>query len=276
MDNTIYFEANRELWNKRTAVNKLTAFYDLEGFKKGRNVLTHIESSELGDVKGKKMLHLQCHFGMDSLCWSRLGADVTGIDLSDEAINEAKQLSEEMGLNARFYCCNVYDLLPADANGSSNPLREEAGSFDIVFTSFGVVGWLPDLDKWAAIIALYLKSGGVFYIAEFHPVVWMFDDDFKTIKYCYENREVIETEIQGTYSDRYADIKAKEYGWNHSISEVLNALISKGLRIEHFNEFMTSPYPCFNNMVENPTGGWWIKGLEDKIPMVYSIKAAKK
>jgi hypothetical protein len=139
-----------------------------------------------------------------------------------------------------------------------------------------VIGWLPDLDTWAEIIIHYLKPGGTFYIAEFHPVVWMFDDDFTHIKYAYENKEVIVTENEGTYTDRNASIKGKEYSWNHSISEVLNALIKAGLKIELFNEFMYSPYPCFRNTVEVEKGKWHIKGLEGKMPMVYSIRAVKQ
>ncbi|MEK7226791.1 MAG: class I SAM-dependent methyltransferase, partial [Bacteroidota bacterium] len=152
----------------------------------------------------------------------------------------------------------------------------EAEQFDIVFTSYGTIGWLPDLQSWAKMIAERLKPGGIFYLAEFHPVVWMFDDDFTHIKYSYENREVIVTENQGTYTDRNADIKGKEYSWNHSIGEVMNALIGAGLKIEMFNEHMYSPYPCFRNTVEFETGKWHIKGLEGKIPMVYSIRAAKQ
>jgi 2-polyprenyl-3-methyl-5-hydroxy-6-metoxy-1,4-benzoquinol methylase len=260
-----YFEANKELWNKRTAVHKDSSFYDLAGFKAGKNVLTPIELNEVGSVQGKKMLHLQCHFGMDSLNWARLGAEVTGIDLSDEAINEAKKLNDELGLNAKFICCNIYDL--------EEHLDEK---FDIVFTSYGVVGWLPDLDKWAALISYYLKPGAVFYMAEFHPVVWMFDEEFTHIKYFYDNRELIVTDSEGTYTDRNADIKAKEYSWNHSISEVLNALIKQGLQIRQFNEFMYSPYPCFNNTIQGKDGNWHIKGMEEKIPMVYSVKAIKQ
>ena len=149
-----YFEANKKLWNQRTIVHKDSSFYNLAGFKAGENVLTPIELNELGDVKGKKMLHLQCHFGMDSLNWARLGADVTGVDLSDEAIKEAKQLNDELAMNAKFICCNVYDL--------KEHLDEK---FDIVFTSYGTIGWLPDLDKWAGLIAHYLKPGGTFYPA---------------------------------------------------------------------------------------------------------------
>lgn len=259
-----YFEANKSLWNQRTVVHKDSSFYNLEGFKNGDTVLTPIELNEVGDVKGKKMLHLQCHFGMDSLNWARLGADVTGVDLSDEAIKEAKLLNDELGLNAKFICCNVYDL--------KEYLDEK---FDIVFTSYGTIGWLPDLDKWADIVSHYLKPGGTFYIADFHPVLWMFDDEFTHIQYSYENKEIIVTESQGTYTDKNADIKAKEYGWNHSISEILNSLIRQGLNIEHFNEFMYSPYPCFNNVIEFEEGKWHIKGLEGKIPMVYSILAKK-
>ncbi len=267
-----YFEANKHLWNQRTAVHKDSSFYDIAGFKAGKNVLTPIELNEVGDpeasgqvVKGKKMLHLQCHFGMDSLNWARLGADVTGVDLSDEAIKEARLLNDELKLNAKFVCCNVYD--------TSKYVKD---LFDIVFTSYGTIGWLPDLLPWANMIAERLKPGGFFYIAEFHPVVWMFDEEFTHIKYYYENREVIITENEGTYTDRNADIKGKEYSWNHSISEVLNALIRAGLKIEIFNEFMYSPYPCFRNTVETEKGKWHIKGMEGKIPMVYSIQAIKQ
>lgn len=259
-----FFEANKELWNKRTAVHKDSAFYDVAFFKQGKNMLTPIELKELGDVKGKKMLHLQCHFGLDSLCWARMGADVTGVDLSDAAIEEAKRINDEMGLDAKFICSNVYDLK-----------ENLAGAFDIVFTSYGVIGWLPDLDNWASIIAHYLKPSGTFYMAEFHPVVWMFNDEFTKIEYAYENKEVIVIDNAGTYTDREADISGKEYSWNHSLSEVLNALIKQGLQIQLFNEFMYSPYPNFSNSVEVKPGQWHIRGMEGKMPMIFSVKAIK-
>ncbi|HUR66339.1 MAG TPA: class I SAM-dependent methyltransferase [Chitinophagaceae bacterium] len=265
MENTKqYFEANKQHWNQRTAVHKDSDFYNLAGFKAGESVLTPIELAELGDVNGKTLLHLQCHFGMDSLDWARRGASVTGIDLSDKAIEEATKLNEELGSNAKFICCNVYD--------TSAFVKEQ---FDIVFTSYGTIGWLPNLDKWATVISERLKPGGIFYIADFHPVVWMFDDDFTHIKYSYENKEVIINESAGTYTDRNADIKGKEYSWNHSLSEVINALVKAGLKIELFNEHMYSPYPCFRNTIQFEKGKWHIKGLEEKIPMVYSIRAAK-
>jgi len=260
-----YFEANKQLWNQRTTVHIDSSFYNLEGFKKGEPVLTPIELNEVGDVRDKTLLHLQCHFGMDSLDWARRGAKVTGIDLSDMAIGEARKLNDELGMDAEFVCCNVLD--------TSAHVKEK---FDFVFTSYGTIGWLPDLVPWATMIAERLKTGGIFFIAEFHPMVWMFDDDFTHIKYSYENKEVIVTENEGTYTDRNADIKGKEYSWNHSISEVLNAMIVAGLRITSFNEYMYSPYPCFRNTIEVEKDKWNIKGLEGKLPLVYSVKAVKQ
>ena len=264
LTNEQFFQANKELWNQRTVVHKSSEFYNLEGFKSGETVLTPIELNEVGDVKGKSLLHLQCHFGMDSLDWARRGAKVTGVDISDVAVKEARDLSAELGLDAEFVCCNVLDT--AD---------HVNGLFDIIFTSYGTIGWLPDLVPWANMIAAKLKPGGLFYIAEFHPVVWMFDDDFTHIKYSYENREVIVNENEGTYTDRNADIKGKEYSWNHSISEVINALIGAGLQLRAMNEYMYSPYPCFRNTVELEKNEWHIRGMEGKLPMVYSIRATR-
>ena len=260
-----YFKANKELWNKRTVVHKDSSFYDLASFIDGKSSLNEIEKTELGIIAGKTILHLQCHFGMDSLSMARMGAKVTGVDLSDTAINEAQKLNEQLGLDANFTCSNIYDL--------KNVL---SGQFDIVFTSYGVIGWLPDLSKWAEIISHFLKPGGFFYMVEFHPVVWMMDENFEKVQYYYHNRQLIEIDSQGTYTDKDADIEGKEYSWNHSIGEVLNALIGQGLQIDFFNEYSYSPYSCFNNVVQGPDGNWRVKGLEDKIPMLYSLKATKR
>ena len=117
-------------------------------------------------LDGVRVLHLQCHFGMDTLSWARLGASVTGVDYSEQAIRAAGELAAECGLEGRFICCNLYDL-PAHLDGQ----------FDIVYTSYGVLCWLPDLREWARIAASYVKPGGFFYIAEFHPFAYVFDDE---------------------------------------------------------------------------------------------------
>ena len=184
-----YFDANKDSWNKRTAVHKDSDFYDLASFKKGKSSLNKIELEELGDVSGKSLLHLQCHFGMDTMSWARMGADCVGVDLSDEAINLAKEINAELKLHAEFVCCNVYDLK-----------QHLDKKFDIVFTSYGTIGWLPDLDAWAAIVWHFLKPGGTFYIADFHPTLWMMDENFERL---YTLIWIISFYLNGIYDKKY-------------------------------------------------------------------------
>jgi ubiquinone/menaquinone biosynthesis C-methylase UbiE len=259
-----YFDTNKKIWNARVPVHAESTFYDIQGFKEGKSSLNFIELEELGDVKGKSILHLQCHFGQDSLSWARMGAKVTGVDFSDEAIKLARQLNDELKLDAEFICSNVYDL--------KDVLDKK---FDIIYTSYGVIGWLPDLEKWADIISHFLKPGGVFNIVEFHPFVWMLDEEMEKIKYSYFNLEPIAVEVEGTYTDRNAPLTGTEYGWNHPFVEVITALLQHGLKIESFREFPFSVYNCFRNTVQGADGWWRIKGYEDKLPMMYSIKAKK-
>ncbi len=257
-----YIEINRDSWNNKTETHLKSKFYDLDGFLKGKTSLNDIELNLLGDIKGKTVLHLQCHFGQDSISLSRLGADVTGVDLSDKAIESAKQIAEDTNSSAKFICCDIYDL-PAH-------LDEK---FDIVFTSYGTIGWLPNLDKWANIISRFLKPNGQFVFVEFHPVVWMFDDNFEKIGYRYFNSgAILETE-NGTYADKTAKITQEYVMWNHGLSEVLNSLIKSGLEIKSMDEFDYSPYNCFNKTVEFEKGKYRIEHLDNKIPMVYSIDA---
>ncbi|BDS09746.1 class I SAM-dependent methyltransferase [Aureispira anguillae] len=260
-----YIAINRQSWNNRTDTHLKSDFYDLDGFLKGNLSLNEIELNLLGDVKGKRILHLQCHFGQDTISLGRLGAICTGIDLSDKAINSAIQLSEQTGVSTTFICCDLYDL--------PNHLE---GQFDIVYTSYGTIGWLPDMDKWAKIVHRFLKPSGQFIFVEFHPVVWMFDDDFQKIQYNYFNSGAIIESEDGTYADRNAAISQEYVTWNHSISEVVNSLLKNGLEINSLDEFDYSPYACFRNTVEFAPKKHRIKHLEDKIPMVYAIKATKK
>ncbi len=260
-----YFEANKLLWDKRTEINSKSGFYGLDEFKKGKSSLNFVELKALGDVKGKSLLHLQCHFGMDTLSWARLGAQVTGVDFSEEAIKLARELNNKLNLNTNFICSNVYDL------------KEKLDKkFDIVFASYGVIGWLPDLNKWAGIINHFLKPGGIFFLAEFHPVIWMYDSELKNLKYSYFNLgQPIEEKIKGTYSDKTAEIEMTEYGWNHSLDEVFNSLKNNGLKVESFNEYPFSFYNCFPDMVKGKDNFWRIKRFENILPLMYSVKAIK-
>ncbi|MBA3284219.1 MAG: class I SAM-dependent methyltransferase [Nitrosopumilus sp.] len=260
-----YIEINRNSWNNRTETHLKSEFYDLDGFLKGNSSLNDIELNLLGDIKGKKILHLQCHFGQDTISMSKLGADVTGVDLSDKAIESARQIAKDTQSNTKFICCDIYDL--------PNHLDE---NFDIVFTSYGTITWLPDLDKWAKIVSKFLKPNGQFVFVEFHPVVWMFDENFEKIDYSYFNSgAILETE-NGTYADKKADITQECVMWNHGLGEVLKSLINNGLEINSLDEFDYSPYNCLNKTVEFEPKKFRIAHLDDKIPMVFSIKATKK
>lgn len=239
-------------------------FYDNENFKKGKCSLNKIELDLLGDISGKSILHLQCHFGQDTISLNRFGAQITGVDLSDKSIRYAKQLAEETNATAKFICCNIYDL--------KNHLNEK---FDIVFASYGTIGWLPDMQKWADIIKHFLKPKGEFVFVEFHPFVWMFNDDFNTIQYNYFNTEpIVETET-GTYADTDSNIIQENITWNHSISEVIQSLLNSDLNIETLKEFDYSPYPCFKNIEKVEKNKYRIKHLNNKIPMIYALKARK-
>ncbi len=256
-----YFEANRNQWNRRVAVHLQSAFYDVSGFKAGRSALTPIETEALGSVEGKSLLHLQCHFGLDTLSWARLGAHVTGVDFSEDAIHAARELALETGLPARFICCNVYDL--------PQHLDEQ---FDIVFTSFGAIVWLPDLVRWAAVVRRYLKPGGTFFLAEFHPTLYLFDFDSGQVAYDYFNTGVYQEKLEATYADPATQIGGVEYFWNHAISEVIEPLLGEGMQLLSLKEYAWSPYDCFPNMEQIEPGRYVWNKTGRCIPHVYSLK----
>jgi len=259
-----YLELNKESWNKRTAYHVTSDFYEMDAFKAGKSSLMDIELGLLGDVKGKRILHLQCHFGQDSLSLARMGAKVTGIDLSDKAIATAKKLNTELKLDAEFIVSDVYDL--------PNNLK---GEFDIVYTSYGTIGWLPDMNKWGSVIEHFLKPEGKFVFVEFHPNIWMYDDDFTHVKYNYFKDDAIVEEEEGTYADKGADIKLKYVVWNHGLSEVMSGILANGLTINNFKEYNYSPYDCFAHTQKIGERKYQIKPFGNKMPLCYSIVATK-
>lgn len=264
MNNDKYFEVNKATWNEKVNIHAKSDMYDIEAFKKGKSSLMAYEQRALSDVKGKSLLHLQCHFGQDTLSWSRLGAKCVGVDLSDEGIALAKKLNAELKLDTDFICCNVLE--------TSKHIDK---TFDIVFTSYGVIGWLPDLKPWGRMIAERLKQGGTFYMVEFHPIVWMFDytEGKPVMKYGYMQDEVIYEEYQGTYADNNSKMISKEYGWNHGLSDVINALTEAGLHIEYLNEYHESPYDVLPNLVTTKSGMFTTK--DQLYPLIFELKAWK-
>ncbi len=260
-----YLDLNRESWNQRTAHHLRSAFYDVEGFLAGNNTLQAPELALLGEVTGKSILHLQCHFGQDSLSLARMGAQVVGVDLSDKAIEAARDLNDRLRLQARFIECDLYSL---------PDFLEE--TFDIVFTSYGTIGWLPDIRAWAAIVGRYLKPGGRLVFVEFHPFIWMMDEQFEKIQYRYFNSSPIVEQETGTYADRQAELHTTTVSWNHGLAEVIQALLDKGLTLKQFLEYDYSPYDCFTKTVQVGPQQWRLEGYDDKLPMLYSLVMEKQ
>ena len=259
-------QVNRTHWNECTPIHAASDFYDVAGFRAGRITLKDLERREVGDVSGKTLLHLQCHFGLDTMSWSRLGARATGVDFSDTAIDLARSLSDELGLDTRFICANVYDL--------PQLLHEQ---FDVVFTSYGVLIWLPDIAEWARVVSNHLKPGGVFYIVEFHPLFGLFEPqasgDWRPT-YRYFHGQLYFDDVEPSYAGG-PPIATPTYEWQHTLGDIVTALVDAGLRIEYLREFPYCHYQAFPSMELGDDGWWRLPAHNESVPQMFSIRAHK-
>ncbi|PJE50576.1 SAM-dependent methyltransferase [candidate division WWE3 bacterium CG10_big_fil_rev_8_21_14_0_10_39_14] len=261
-----HIKTNRDHWNKLTEIHKGSDFYNVDTFKKGENTIPKLEIDEIGSVKGKSLLHLQCHFGMDTLSWARLGAITTGADLSDSSIAYAKELSRDLNIPASFICSDIYNL--------PKVLSEK---FDVIYTSGGVLCWLSDLPKWGQLISNYLKQGGMFYIREEHPFANMYSHEFQLkTDYYFDTGEPEHVIPKGSYANRKAIVTTTSYQWHHTIEEIIDSLIFSGLKIDFFHEFPFIGYARFGELMEQDKDGWFrFKDRKVKIPLTFSLKATK-
>lgn len=259
-----YALLNKKWWNDVTSIHARSELYNLLAFKKGKTSLEKTEIEELGDVKGKTMLHLMCHFGMDTLSWARRGATTTGVDISEESIKLAHKLSRDIHVPTTFIRSDIYDLPKTlDKN------------FDIVFTSYGVLCWVSNIKKWAKLIDHYLKPGGIFYIVELHPFAGILSTDFK-LEYKYFEHGPFIDDSEGTYTNWNEQVKGVTYEWFYPLGEVITALINVGLRIEFVHEFPYSMYDQFPGFMEkNKKRQWVLKNKSLQIPLLFSLKATK-
>ncbi len=256
---------NRTNWNQRTPVHANSDFYDLDGFRRGRQTLRDIERNQIGDVAGKQLLHLQCHLGIDTLSWARLGAKATGVDFSDWAIALARELNAQIGADARFICANVYEL-PAVLDQQ----------FDLVCTTYGVLAWLPDLERWAQVVSRHLKPGGTFLIVEFHPLLGTFEPTPQGIEvvHSYFSHQLQMPGNAPSYTGSEL-IESPSIEWQHSLGDVVTALAGAGLSIQSLREYPYCAYRAFPNMVLGPDDWWRFPENNDSIPQMFSIKAQK-
>lgn len=233
-----HFDLNRAWWDGVVPVHEASRGYDRPGFLRGEKPLCPVEAAELGPlVAGRTLLHLQCHFGMDTLNWARRGAAVTGLDFSESAIEAARRLSSESGVPGRFVCANVYDA------------REALGgaTFDVVYTGIGALNWLPDVRAWARVAADCVAPGGLFYLYEGHPMLWALDnersDGALVVRFPYfERSEPTIWEGDSTYVDGPKLPRRRNCEWNHGVGEMVSALVAAGLAIEFVHEHREVPW----------------------------------
>ncbi|MFW9902796.1 MAG: class I SAM-dependent methyltransferase [Candidatus Thorarchaeota archaeon] len=266
-----YINRNKKRWEELADLHFKSKFYNVENFKKGGISISELEINEVGDVRGKKLLHLQCHFGKDTLSWARLGAQVTGIDFSSRAIELAQRLGTEIGIEATFIQSDIYEL---------DGINLEPSSFDIVFTSNGAIYWLPDLNRWAQHISHFLKPNGFFYILDSHPMGNIFDDECEDdliVRYPYFHLDKpLEFDEEGSYADEEAKItNTKEYGWVHDMGSIVNSLIKTELRIDFLHEYPFVAWKMFPFLEQKEDGWWYLPEKFQQIPLTFSLKATK-
>ena len=265
---------NQDWWDERVAGHVDSEFYDVKRFLDGGSTLRPFELEEVGDVSGKRLAHLQCHFGLDSLSWARAGASVAGLDFSAPAVEAANRLAEGTGLDARFVQSDVYDAVAAIGNER----------FDIVYTGLGALNWLPDLPRWAATVAELLEPEGFLYVSEFHPFTWVFADHEPVITHDYFHRPEgvsFEDDEQGSYAD--FDVETTNNStieWAHTLADVVSAVLGAGLRLELLHEHDYTLFQRFSHLIEDReylSAGIVYRQPEGqpRLPLMYSLRAAK-
>lgn len=274
MSHDDYLAANRANWDDRVAIHWEPDGYDAAGFIADPRRITGVVSRDrhrLPDLKGLRVVHPQCHFGMDTLSLARLGAEVTGVDFSETAITAARRLSEESGTPGRFVVSDLYDAVEA--------LGGE--TFDLVYTGVGALNWLPDVGRWARVMAALLAPGGLLYVREAHPVLWSLDwrqhDDLLVVRFPYfETEEPVPWDEEHTYVGSGTLAHTRTYEWNHGIAEILSAVSAAGLRIESFAEHRELEWLGLPHMIRGEDGLYRLpEAQRDLVPLMFSLRAVK-
>ena len=258
-----YFKINKANWDARVPVHVASRFYNVEGFIRGGSSLLPLELAEVGPVRGKRLLHLQCHFGLDTLSWARRGAAVTGVDFSTAAIARARELSARSGVPGTFVLSDIYSL--------PRRLKER---FDIVYASYGVLCWMGDLTRWFRVAAHFLKPGGFLYVTDDHPFAGMYDDSGKSLQIDYFRTEPLRSPPAYTYTDGPKKKLPPTYEWFYTVSGLLDAVKGAGLGLEFFREHQFSAWRRFPGMKKGRDGLW--RGSGVKLPLLFSLKAFRK
>jgi SAM-dependent methyltransferase len=269
-DTPSWRELNRAMWDQKTPLHLASPEYDVAGFRSGSLTLRPHEIADLGDVTGKDLIHLQCHFGLDTLSWARLGARVTGLDFSEPAVRAASELARDIGVEARFVMSDVDDALAAVGHRS----------FDIVYTGVGALCWLPHMDRWARVVHDLLHPGGELYLFEFHPVKWMIDGGAPTEIALRDDYFTPPEGYRGAGGVVYADdsipaAATPTVQWNHSLGEVVTALVQAGLMIESLRELDRDVLCQWEKMVRTEDGMYRMPSDRPSLPLMYVLRARR-
>ena len=258
-----WLEVNRELWDERVPIHVGSELYDVEAFVAGRSSLRAFELDELPGVRGRTLVHPQCHFGEDTLSWARLGAHVTGLDFSGPAVAAARELAARCELAAEFVEADVYGA--AEALGGRR--------FDIVYTGIGALNWLPDIERWARVMASLSAPGGYLYLAEFHPFSHVFADEDLTVQYPYFQSAPFEFPNTGTYADPAAQtVHNRAYEWNHGLGAVVSAIIAAGFELEFLHEHDSTLFLRWPFLI-GERGTFRLPDGMPSLPLLYSLRA---
>ena len=267
-----FLDTNRASWDERADIHieDLTGSYGIERFLAGEDVLFPIEAAEIGDVAGLRVLHLQCHIGLDTLCLARRGADVTGLDFSASALRHARDLAEKTGLPARFVLGGVYD---APALCSTD--------FDLVYTTWGTINWLPDIRGWGKVVATVLKPGGSLYFADDHPSFALMEEADRrpvpTLNWRTPSTLPLESAASETHTgDPRPLVNRRNFEWIHPLSDILMALIDHGLAIERISEHEALPWRMLPVMEKGPDRLYRLPPGLPRMPLAVSIRARKR
>jgi 2-polyprenyl-3-methyl-5-hydroxy-6-metoxy-1,4-benzoquinol methylase len=272
-----YYEQNMKQWDEKAKIHssKSSEIYNIEEFLKGKSSLLPIERNTLSDVSNKKILHVQCHIGFDSISLAQLGANVTGVDFSPEAIHQAKKFSNHLQIPVDFIQANIFDL---------ESTRLEKNSFDVIFASYGVICWIDNLQDWVKILAKYLKPGGMFLLIDDHPYVNTIEEENNKyeIQFNYfKNEKPYEFTVDHSYTGEEFTIKEqKAYEWNHSIDEIISSFLKTNLRLTSFFEYDFTFWKRFSFLTRSSSGYYYMdpdirNKPECKIPLMFSLTAIK-
>lgn len=260
-------DANLRNWNDRVDVHFASAHYDVEGFLRGRRSFPQVDLDEVGDVRGRSLVHLQCHFGLDTISWARLGARGVGLDFAPRAIARARELARAAGVEARFVEADVHDAVTALGGAR----------FD-VYVSLGALCWLPSIRRWAEVVRALLAPGGTLYVRDVHPVLWATESPapgkLELVGSYFETEAPFVDDEPGTYAGDGALANVTTYEWNHGLGEIVQALLDQGLVLERLLEHRFAPWPVFDWLERGEDGMYRLPAEQrDRLPLSFSLRA---